>query len=167
MKMTARLALLTIFIAGVLGTNSLLAQTFTGSNSSGAATNFSFSLNAAATNLSVIIPANGGAFSHLLIRKGSAPTDTDYDFVAASGQTNALHLEMPELSPGTYFIRVRTPAASPPHNFMVLVETNVADMRSAARPVSKKLDSETITAISGRMRGSSSRNAIRTSTVAF
>ena len=118
MNTIGRFAMAILLIAGLLGTHRTNAQTFSGSNAPGTATDFSFSLNAAATNLSVIVPGDGGAFSHLLIRKGSAPTDTDYDFISPlNGQTNALHLEMPELSAGNYFIRVRTPANSLTHAF--------------------------------------------------
>ncbi len=153
MKTTSPFAMAMMIIAGLLGISTGVAQTFTGNNAPGTATNFSFSINGAATNLSVIVPGDGSAYSHLLIKRGSAPTDSDYDFISAfPGQTNALHLEVPELSAGSYFILVRTPAASVTHNFTVLIQTNVTDMRSAARPASKRLDTQTIGGIAGNER---------------
>src|SRR5207249_2203267 len=56
------------------------------------------------------------------------------------------------LSPGTYFIRIRTPAASQTHAFTVLLQTNVSDMRSASRPVSKPFPVQTIGSISANGR---------------
>src|SRR2546422_6430491 len=61
---------------------------------------------------------------------------------ALANQTNSIHLELPEFAAGTYFIRVRTPTASPAHTFTVLVQTNLADMRSINRPVSKPLGAQ-------------------------
>jgi hypothetical protein len=102
MKMIATLRTTAALIAGLLATP-LLAQTFSGTNAPGGATNFSFTITAASTNLSIIVPGTATAFSHLLLKQGSAPTDSSYDFISAFvGQTNALHLELPELAPGTW-----------------------------------------------------------------
>ena len=125
---------------GLLLGLSLHGQTFSGTNVAGTATHFSFTIDATSTNLSILVPGTGSAFSEVLLKKDSAPTGSSYDFISAfSGQTNALHLEAPELSAGTYFIQVRTPAGSQTHAFNVLLQTNVSDMRSVGRPVSKPL----------------------------
>src|SRR5438034_5045933 len=131
----------------------LYAQTFSGTNSPGTATDFSFAITASSTNLSLLVPGTTTAFSDLLLKRGSAPGDSSYDFISAfTGQTNAIHLEAPELSPGTYFIRIRTPAASQTHAFTVLLQTNVSDMRSGSRPVSKPFPVQTIGSISANGR---------------
>src|SRR5688572_20567935 len=153
MKITARLPLALALIATLLGTLPVLAQTFSGTNAPGSATNFSLTLTAASTNLSIIVAGNSSAYSHLLLKRGSAPTDLDYDFISAfNGQTTALHLEIPELSAGDYFIRVRTPVGSQIHNFTVVLQTNVSDMRSIGRPVSKPFDSGSLGVISANVR---------------
>ena len=122
---------------------SLWAQTFTGINAPNVATNFAVSISAATTNLSFTLGGTASAYSYLMIRKGSLPTDTSYDFSSqVNGQTNALHLEQPEVSPGTYYIRVKTPAGSLTHAFTLLVESNRNDLRTAERPVTKALSSQ-------------------------
>src|SRR5687767_4836941 len=86
------------------------AQFFSGSNVPGASSDYSLLVGPATTNLSIIVPGGASGYSDLLVKRGSAPTDTSYDFISnLSGQTNAIHLETPELTPGSYFIRVRTP----------------------------------------------------------
>ena len=127
----------------LLASLSLLSQTFTGTNAPNVGTNFAVSVSAAATNLSFTVAGTALAYSYLLVRKGSAPTDTTYDFSSqVNGQTNAIHLEQPEASPGIYFVRVRTPAGSQTHAFTLLVESNRTDLRTAERPVTKALSSQ-------------------------
>ena len=129
----------TLLLTGCLA---LSAQVFTGANTPGTATSFSVVLGTGATNLCLTLGGTGTAYSYLMIRKGSAPTDTSYDFSSQlAGQTNALNLEQPEVSPGTYYLRVSTPSASSAHSFTLLCETNRTDLRSAARPVTKPLSS--------------------------
>jgi uncharacterized repeat protein (TIGR02543 family) len=102
----------------------------------------------------VIVPGTNTTFSELLLKRDSAPTDADYDFGSSfPGQTNAIHLEAPELTAGgTYFVRVKTPVTSQTHAFTMLVQTNLSDMRSLARPVSKVLASQAIGRISANGR---------------
>jgi hypothetical protein len=134
----------------VLALASAQAQVFTGTNLPGTFTNISFVLDVAATNLSITVGGSSSAFSFLMLKRGSAPTDTVYDFSSqTAGQTNGIYLERPELSAGTYWVRVRTPAGSQAHSFTVLVETNRTDVRSASRPVSKTLT----TAVNGLVYG--------------
>ncbi len=115
------------------------AQSFTGTNAPGGVTNFSFAVPASATNLSFTLPGSATAYSHLLIRRGATPTDTVYDFSSQIAGTNAIHLELPEAAPGTYHCRVRTPAASTAHGFTLTVASNLSDLRTAQKPVTRLL----------------------------
>ncbi len=113
---------------------------FVGTNDPGQTTVFSFSLGASATNLSLTVSNNGVAFSHLLLRKGLPPTDTDFDFIAhADGADNRINLQKPELIATNYFLAVRTPTNSELHEFVVTLATNLITMRSETNPVIKPL----------------------------
>ena len=115
---------LAVLIVSVLKVSS---QTFTGTNPSGTFQDFAFNIGGAATNLAITIPGSTNGFSHLLLKKGAAPSDTSYDFIAvANNQTNAINLEIPEFSVTNYVLRVRTPTNSPTHSFTVNVSTNVS-----------------------------------------
>ncbi|HXU76815.1 MAG TPA: hypothetical protein VN794_09615, partial [Methylomirabilota bacterium] len=62
------------------------------------------------------MPGTTNSFSHLLLKRGVAPSDTSYDFIAlANGQTNAINLESPEFAVTNYVLRVRTPTNSLAH----------------------------------------------------
>src|SRR5437867_2363861 len=116
------------------------AQVFTGSNVPGGFQDFNITIGAGVTNLAITLPGNSSAFSHLLLSKGVAPSDSSYDFIAlANGQTNAVNLEPPEFTVTNYVLRVRTPTNSLTHNFTVTVTTNVTDLRTPARPATKSL----------------------------
>jgi hypothetical protein len=118
------------------------AEIYTGNNAPGASSSFVIEVDSGTTNLSFIVPGNAASFSHLLVKKGSAPLDTSYDYSAqADKQTNAVHLELPEAAPGTYYVRVRTPLTSQTHDFILRVDRNSADLRSANRPASKYVTS--------------------------
>ncbi len=133
---------LLVTIAALLSLASVNGQVFTGTNLPDTSSTFSFSLTAAATNVSITLGGSGSSYSYLMLKRGSSPTDTVYDFSSQSaGQTNAINLEQPELAAGTYWVRVRTPAASQAHTFSLVVETNRTDLRTASRPVSKPVDS--------------------------
>ena len=120
------------------------AQVFVGTNNSDTSTIFSFSVGATATNLAVTLNGSSSAYSYLMLKQGSAPTDTIYDYSSQdAGKTNGIYLELPEVTPGTYWVRVRTPAASQVHAFNLLIETNKNNLRTQSRPVSKKIDSLT------------------------
>lgn len=120
------------------------AATFTGSNTSGSFRDFTITVPAGTTNLSLVLPGTASAYSHLLLRRGTAPNDTTYDFSSqVTGNTNSLYLEVPEISPGDYVVRVRTPAASAAHNFTLQADFNQAGLRLAAKPVTKPLSSIT------------------------
>ena len=136
---TPRLLLSICALASVLiGPPSSSAQPFVGTNSPSQGTNFSFTLNAAATNLALSVSNTAASFSHLMLKLGGNPSDTDYDFIAqVNGQTNSINIQLPEAVPGTYGLRVRTPANSLTNAFRVTLATNLAGMRSASLPVSK------------------------------
>ncbi|MBI3879744.1 MAG: hypothetical protein HY301_06730 [Verrucomicrobia bacterium] len=128
------------------------AASFVGTNAPGAGSNFTFTLNAAATNLSLIVTNNsGGAWSHLLLKLGGTASDTNYDFIAqldgAPSVTNAINLQLPELTAGTHGLLVRTPAGSATHAFGVSFATNIAGMRSNTLPVNKPQASTTTGAL--------------------
>src|SRR5262245_5592390 len=122
-----RACLLALLLSGL----KVSSQTFTGTNPSGTFQDFAFSVGGTATNLAITIPGSTNVFSHLLLKKGAAPSDTSYDFIAlANNQTNAINLEVPEFVVTNYVLRVRTPTNSPAHTFTVTVRTNVNDMRA-------------------------------------
>jgi hypothetical protein len=128
------------FFLAVLSLDPVLAQTFVGTNAPGTGSNFTFTVGASATNLSLVISNSAAAYSYLLLRNGGTPTDTVFDFAARlNGQTNEINLESPEFAPGTYGLRVSTPAASATDPFQVVLTTNRTDLRSAAYPVLKPL----------------------------
>jgi hypothetical protein len=118
----------------------LSADAFLGTNTPNSYSEFSITVGADITNLSLKLPGNASGYSYLFLRKGAAPSETVYDFSSKlDGQTNDIHLEQPEVSAGTYFIRVRTPATSATHSFTVQAEGNCTGMRTSERPVSKPL----------------------------
>lgn len=132
---------------------STAAQTFTGVNAPGGFADFNFEVDATMTNLSVTVPGAVDGYSYLFLKRDGPPSDANYDFASAlTGQANAIHLELPELAAGTYFARVQTPASAPSHSFSLKVETNVSDMRSLARPVSKPVGAQWTGAISANGR---------------
>jgi len=116
------------------------AQSFIGTNAPGGAQNIAFTPGASSTNISVAVAGSGSTFSHLLLRAGIAPTDTDYDFIAQlDGAGNAVNLESPQFKLTNYIARVRTPLNSLTHVFTMNVVSNVLDMRGVARPATKSL----------------------------
>ena len=54
---------------------SAIAQTFTGANGPGTFQDFPLTIGPGATNLAIVIPGNTNTFSHLLLKKGVAPTE--------------------------------------------------------------------------------------------
>ena len=129
-----------IIVAVICAIIPAFGQTFLGTNSPGTGSNFTFSLTAGATNLSVVVSNNTAAYSYVLLKKGGTPTDTSFDFIARlGGQTNEINLEPPEYAPGTYGLRISTPAASTLQAFAAVLTTNRHDLRSADYPVSKPL----------------------------
>ncbi len=128
---------------GLLNSN-LIGQSFTltGSNVPGATRDFPINIPAGVTNLAIGIDGTATVYSHLLLRAGATPTDINYDFIASlDGSANAINLEVPELTPANYILRVRTPLTSLTHSFTVTVSTNVAGLRSATTPATKPLQS--------------------------
>jgi len=122
----------------LLTTSPTFAQVFTGVNSPGGFQDFPFTTGAGATNLAITIPGSPTAFSHLLLKAGATPSDTNYDFIAlADGTTNVINLELPEFKITNYVLRVITPPASVTHSFTATVLTNVVDMRATNRPATK------------------------------
>src|SRR5437762_2217660 len=114
----------------VLCASGASAQTFSGTNPPGGAQDFPITVGTGSTNLSMSVAGTATSFSHLLLKKGSPPSDSDFDFIAAAdGQTNAINLELPELQVANYFLRVRTPANSLAHNFTVTLLTNQVEFR--------------------------------------
>jgi hypothetical protein len=123
---------------------SLQAATYSGSNPPGGSQDFAFTPAAGAASVSLTVAGTPTAYSHLLLKRGSAPSATDYDFAARlNGQGNALHLELPELEATNYVVRVLTPAASTTHAFTLTVDENQPGLRTAAKPVAKRLTSTT------------------------
>ena len=132
-----------ILLLGLTGASSRAAS-YSGSNVPGAWQDFALSPAAGATNLSLSVAGTPAAYSHLLLKRGGPPGPTDYDFAAKlNGQGNAIHLELPELEATNYVVRVFTPAASSSHAFTLTVEQDQAGLRSAAKPVTKRLTSDT------------------------
>jgi len=117
------------------------AQTFTGTNAPGKYTEFPLTVSTGATNLALTLGGTGAAYSYLLVKKDSSPSDTSYDFSSKlNGTTNALYLEQSEVAPGTYYIRVVTPVgASQGHRFTLVCEANRTDLGTATTPVTKAL----------------------------
>lgn len=111
-----------------------------GTNQPGGGQNFAIPLAVGTTNLAISITGSAATYSHLLLRKGVAPSDTAADFSAAqNGAGNAINLESPEFTLTNYVLRVRTPETSLAHTFTVTVATNLAGLRSATHPVTKAL----------------------------
>src|SRR4030095_5246470 len=101
------------FFGALLATSSVFAQVFTGTNAPGAGQNFSFSVGPGVTNLALTVPGSAAGYSSIYLRKGSAPDRVVYDFSSQLlARTNGIYLEQPELTQGTYWVRVETPATS-------------------------------------------------------
>jgi large repetitive protein len=139
-KTKNHLSRLIVLISTVASLFCARAQTFTGTNSPGSATDFSVQIGAGVTNLALTVGGSASAFSHILLKSGATATDSSYDFISQlDGQTNTLNIEVPELAaPSTYYIHVRTPSNSVTHAFTLLVETNRTDVRTL-RAASKPL----------------------------
>ncbi|MDB6111575.1 MAG: hypothetical protein JWR69_3325 [Pedosphaera sp.] len=134
-----RIALL-LFGLAAAASSPIFGQTFSGTNAPNQGTNFTFNIPSGATNLSLLVSNSASAYSYLLLKKGAAPTDTDFDFIArVNGQTNKINLELPEFALTNYGLRVRTPATSVTHAFNAILTTNRTDLRSAGYPVLKPL----------------------------
>ena len=121
-----------------------LAQSYAlyGTNQPGTAQNFSINVSAGVSNLAVSVDNAPTVYSHLLLKAGVAPSDTDYDFVAAqNGGANAINLEAPEFKATNYVLRVRTPSGSLAHPFTLTVATNVGTIRTIARAATKGIAS--------------------------
>jgi hypothetical protein len=123
---------LLVLVSAICAFVPAFGQSFVGTNSPGAGSNFTFTLTAGATNLAVVVSNNATAYSYVLIEDGGTPTDTSFEFIARlNGQTNEINLESPEYAPGTYGLRISTPAASTLQAFAAVLTTNRADLRSA------------------------------------
>lgn len=130
-----------IAILCVLGCFGLRGEIFTGVNAPNSVSDFTITVPPGATNASFTLPVSGTSWSWLLLRKGANPSDTVFDFSSRDNGANAIYLEQPELSSGTWHVRVRTPQSSLSHSFSLAIEFNVPGLRSADRPVSKSLSS--------------------------
>src|SRR5688572_24481750 len=98
-----------------------MGQSRVGTNAPGTATNYTFNIVPGVTNFSLVVSGSVSTFSHLLVRRGVAATDVDYDFSSTwNGTTNSIYLESPQVSATNFHIRVRTPANSLTHSFTVL-----------------------------------------------
>lgn len=132
-----RLICAVVILAGALAA---AGEVFTGVNSPNTAADFTLTVPAGATNLSLTVPGTSTTYSWVFMRKGAPPTDTLYDFSSRTdGKPNAIYLEQPELSSGTWYVRVRTPQGSQTHSFSLTSEWNLPDLRTADKPVSKAL----------------------------
>ena len=103
---------------------------FTGTNQPSQDSDFSFEVSADVTSVTLTVSGDGEAWSHLLLKKGSPPTNDLYDFSSQyDGQDNSIQVELPEISEGTWYLRVRTPAASGVHSFNVQIVTQTASIQ--------------------------------------
>jgi large repetitive protein len=127
---------------------SAMGQSLVGTNTPGTARNHTFNVVAGVTNFSLILTGTPlSAFSHLLVRKGVAATDVDYDFASQwDGTNNTIFLETPQVSATNFHIRVRTPANSATHNYTVVLRTNTGGFKNTNRPVMKPLTSGNVNA---------------------
>ncbi|HTD87315.1 MAG TPA: hypothetical protein VK850_12125, partial [Candidatus Binatia bacterium] len=130
-----------VFCLAIFAT-STMGQTLVGTNTPGTARNFTFTIVPGVTNFQMVVSNAPTAFSHLLVKRGVAPTDTDYEYSSTwDGSTNLIYLETPEVVATNFFIRVRTPANSLTHSFTVLLKTNSGNFKTAIKPVTKPLSS--------------------------
>ena len=131
--------LLAAVVLAAMAVTTVRAETFSGINAPGTSTNFPFLVSAGTTNFSLTVANTTSEFSHLLLKLGGTATTADYDFIAQfdDGRTNAINLELPECVATNYEVMVYTPTNSAEHAFVVMLETNVADLRSASLPAAK------------------------------
>jgi hypothetical protein len=128
----------------------LCAQTYVGTNAPGGVADFTVQIGAGSTNLAITLTGDNSGYSLLLLRKGVTPTETAYDYASLeANRPNALFLENPELSSGTWHIRIKTPATSPAHRYSLLVQTNRSDLRGPNTPVTKPLNTQFTSTIAG------------------
>ena len=131
-----------IFVLFLCSTK-LSAQTFSGSNPPDTFQDFAFTIGSSSSNLSIVVPGSTNNFSHLLLKKGAAPSVDNYDFIAVgNGQTNFINLQAPEFSATNYVLRVYTPTNSLAHDFTVTINTNLNDFRGFNRPATKALETQ-------------------------
>ena len=141
------------FRVGLIFCLSLLAgiamgQSLVGTNTPDTARNHTFNVVAGVTNFSLVVSGSVSTFSHLLVRRGVAATDTDYDFASQwNGMTNSIYLELPQASQTNFHIRVRTPANSLSHSYTVLLRTNTTLYKTEHKPVMKPLTSGNVVAL--------------------
>ncbi len=123
-----------------LSVGTMRTQTFVGTNAPGQGTNFNFTVGAGVTNLSLVISNTSTVYSYLMLARGRAPSEGDFDYVSRlKGATNQINLELPEFVVTNYGLRVFTPTSSLAHAFALVLTTNRADLRQAAYPVLKPL----------------------------
>jgi hypothetical protein len=135
-----------IFCLSLLG-GTAMGQSLVGTNTSGTARNHNFTLVAGVTNFSLVVSGSVSTFSHLLVRRGVAATDTEYDFASQwNATTNSIYLETPQVAATNFHIRVRTPAESLTHAYTVLLRTNTGNFKSTNKPVMKPLTSGNVNA---------------------
>ncbi len=126
------------------------AQTFVGTNAPGGVADYSIQVGVGVTNVAITLNGDSTAYSSLLLRRGVTPTETSYDFASLDARRgNALFLENPELSTGTWHIRIKTPATSASHRYQLVVQTNRTDLRSPSTPVTKPLNTQFSSLIQG------------------
>jgi len=117
---------------------SCFGQNFNGTNSPGSSLDFSFTLTSAETNLVLSVNNTATEYSHLFLKKGAPASESDYDYRSVyDGLTNSIALEEPELSDGTWYLRVQTPVTSLEHEYTIPVLTNSLLLRSASAPAFK------------------------------
>lgn len=120
------------------------AETFSDTNASGTWRDYTVPIDSGVTNVVWSVTGQPGAYSHLLLKAGATPSLTDYDVAARiDGQSNVLALELPDLLPTNYIVRVYTPPASAAHAFTLTVARDQAGTRSAAQPAAKPIGSLT------------------------
>ena len=116
-------------------------QTHSATLSPGSFQDYSFSINSE-TDLRLSLPADTGVGSHLLLKQGAVPVDNnDYDFSSKlDGVNNELYLQAPELSSGTWYVRVFTPASAvADHSYTLTIATDTDAQAGGPYPISKSL----------------------------
>ena len=136
-----------IFCLAFLAGTAIAQNPLVGTNTPGTAQNFTFNVVAGVTNFQLVVSNSTTAFSHLLVRRGVAATDTEYDFSSTwDGTTNSIYLEAPQSNRTNFHIRILTPAHSQTHAFTVALRTNTGNFKTANKPVMKPLSSGAVNA---------------------
>jgi hypothetical protein len=119
---------LVVFFAFFGLTHSSMAATFSGANSPGYPSEFSFTIGAGEEPLRINVPVHGEIESQILLKYGS-PLVSESDFQYASvlkDFEHVLELGSPDLIPGQWYVWVYTPPSAPGiHPFTLYQQTGI------------------------------------------